>query len=202
MWAAYESYLTAMRDIIGLSLPEHDAYKYWEQAAIHGGFRVMHPEFCIVSDFPEYIKVDENNEPHCETGPSHLWRDGVAFYFWHGVQVPGHWIEDTENVSPQEILKSVNVEQRAAGISILGMPRMLERLPHKIIDSDPDPSRGELIEVRLDDLPEPCRYLKAECPRNGTICEGLPNHIKTVLEAQAWRLGIPASEFTYPEKRT
>ena len=205
MWAAYDSYLTAMRDIVGLDLPEHKAYSHWEQAAIHGGFRVMHPEFCIVSDFPEFIKMDENNEPHCEVGPSHKWRDGVAFYFWHGVQVPGHWIENPDGVDPQEVLACKNVEQRAAGISILGMAKMLDKLEHELIDSDIDPAHGDLIKVRLPDLPDPVFYLKAECPRNGTIMEPVNASEMdelTVLAAQAWRVGIPASEFIYPTVRT
>ena len=91
---------------------------------------------------------------------------------------------------------------RAAGIAILGMDKMLDRLDHRIIDSDPDPMHGDLIEVLLPDLPDPVRYLRAQCPRNGTICEGVPSTAKSVLEAQAWRVGIPASEFVYPSKRT
>jgi hypothetical protein len=202
MWAGFESYLTAMRDVIGLRLPEHEAYAYWEQAAIHGGFRVMHSEFCIVSDFPEFIHVDENNEPHCETGPSHRWRDGWELYHWHGVRVPGHWIMSPENVDPAEILGTREVEVRAAGISIVGMARMLDRLDHEIIDSDPDPLHGDLISVTIPDLPEPVRYLSAHCPRNGRIMEAVPNNITSVIGAQAWRVGIPVSEFQYPEKRT
>jgi len=205
MWGGLECYLTAMRDIIGLRLPEHDAYHHWEQAAIHGGFRVMHPEFCLVCDFPVHIKMDDNGEPHCEDGPSHLWRDGTSFYFWHGVQVPGRWIEQKNSVDPAEILAAENVEQRAAGISIFGMRRMLDKLDHKIIDSDPDPVHGDLIEVNIPDLPDPVLYLKAHCPRNGTIMEAVnPAEMdeRTVKGAQAWRLGIPASEFVYPTIRT
>ena len=202
MWAGFDAYLTAMRDVIGLRLPEHEAYACWEQAAIHGGFRVMHSEFCIVSDFPEFIRVDANNEPHCETGPSHRWRDGWELYHWHGVRVPGHWIMSPENVDPAEILSTREVEVRAAGISIVGMARMLDRLDHRIIDSDPDPLHGDLISVTIPDLPEPVLYLSAHCPRNGTICEAVPNNITSVIGAQAWRVGIPASEFQYPEKRT
>jgi len=205
MWAGYECYLTAMRDIIGLDLPEHEAYAHWEQAAIHGGFRVMHPEFCIVSDFPEFIKTDENNAPHCEDGPSHLWRDGVAFYHWHGVQVPGEWIEDKENIRPEEILACQDVEQRAAGIAIVGMDKMLDKLEHKILDSDPNPEHGDLIAVKVPGLPEEAIYLRAHCPRNGTIMEGVnPDEMEemTVKGAQAWRFGIPVDEFKYPTLRT
>lgn len=205
MAAQTDAYLSAARDILGLRLPEHDKYASWEQAAIHGSMRVMHEKFCIVSDFPEVIRTDENHLPHCENGPSHRWRDGWELFHWHGVRVPGHWIMHPENIDPLEVLRSENVEQRAAGISIVGMSRMLDRLPHRIIDSDPDPMRGDLVEVTIPDLPDPVLYLKAHCPRNGTIMEAVnPDEMdeRTVRGAQAWRLGIPAAEFTYPEVRT
>ncbi|GAF78055.1 unnamed protein product, partial [marine sediment metagenome] len=71
-----------------------------------------------------------------------------------------------------------------------------------ILDSELDPAHGELYEIFVPDLPEPAIYLKAACPRNGDIFEGVPEHIKTVKEAQAWRVGIPVDEFVYPERRT
>lgn len=203
MWAQYVCAMAAMRDVLGLTgLDCWENFAPWEEAAKEGGFRVMHPEFCIVSDFPEFIHTDDQHRPHCENGPSHRWRDGWSLYHWHGVRVPGHWIETPDKVDPAEVLAKNNVEQRAAGIAILGMGRMLDKLDHQIIDSDPDPEHGDLIEVRLPGLTEPARYLKATCPRNGTICEGVPNTVKSVIEAQAWRVGLTASEFRYPEKRT
>ena len=205
MWSYYCSFLSGARDVLGLRLPEHDQYQHWEQAALNGGFRVLHEEFCVVSDFPETLRVDENNLPHCETGPSHRWRDGWELYHWHGVRVPKHWIMDRESVRPAEVLSESNVELRAAGISIMGMARMLDMLPHTIIDSDPDPVHGDLIRVELPGFTEPLYYLSAHCPRNGRIMEAVnPAELDelTVRGAQAWRLGIPASEFVYPETRT
>ncbi|QCM05138.1 hypothetical protein CFBP6626_07575 [Agrobacterium tumefaciens] len=209
MWAGYDGYLTACRDILGLELTSHAAYAHWEQAAIHGGFRVMHEEFCIVSDFPEVIKVDEQNRPHCENGPSHLWRDGWALYHWHGVKVPAHWIENRETLDPNEVIRAENVEQRAAGAAIIGWPRMLSVLKAKVINDSGNGDIGQLIELTLHGLPEPGRFLKAECPRNGVIVEGVPRisdidglPIDTALAAQAWRIGDPQSEYMHPPRRT
>lgn len=208
MWAGYDCYLTSCRDILGLELSSHEAYAHWEQAAIHGGFRVMHEEFCLVSDFPEVLRVDDQNRPHCETGPSHRWRDGWALYFWHGVKVPSHWIEDRKNLDPVEVLKAENVEQRAAGMQILGA-RMIPALKPRIIDGDPTSDMGALVEVTLPGFPETGRYLQAKCPRNGTIFEGVPKvsdidglPIETALAAQAWRIGDPQSEYMHPTRRT
>jgi hypothetical protein len=209
MWVEYDCYLTAARDILGLRLPEHEAYAHWEQAAIHGGFRVMHPEFCMVCDFPEFIHIDDQNRPHCETGPSHRWRDGWSLYHWHGVRVPDHWIENRANLDPAEVLKVQNVDQRHAGCQIIGWSKMADRLERKIIDGDPGTDIGALVEMNLPGVREPGRFLMAQCPRNGTICEGVPAKsdidglpIKTAIAAQAWRDGIAASEYQHPTLRT
>jgi len=209
MWAGYDCYLTAFRDVLGLELESHDAYYCWEQAAIHGGFRVMHDEFCMVCDFPEVLLKDENNQPHCETGPSHRWRDGWALYHWHGVRVPENWIKNRANLDPVEVLKADNVEQRAAGMAIVGWDKAAKVLNRKIIDGDPETDIGALVELTMPGLPEPGRFLMARCPRNGTICEGVPRisdiddlPIDTVIAAQAWRVGDPQSEYQHPEVRT
>ena len=209
MWAPGECYLTAARDVLNLRLPAHEAYASWEQAAIHGGPRVMHPEFCIVSDFPEVIRVDQNNLPHCENGPSHRWRDGWALYHWHGVAVPAHWIENRAALDPSEVLRADNVEQRAAGAAIIGWPRMLSVLDAKIIDDSGSEDIGQLIELTLPGLNAAGRFLKAKCPRNGIIVEGVPRvsdidrlPINTAIAAQAWRIGDPQSEYQHPARRT
>ena len=176
---------------------------------MHGGFRVLHPEFCIVSDFPEIIKVDAENRPHCEAGPSHRWRDGWSLYHWHGVRVPAHWIEDKANLDPNEVIRVQNVEQRAAGAAIVGMAKMLSVLKSKVINDSGSPDVGQLIELTLPGLSEPGRFLKAQCPRNGTIVEGVPRvsdidglPIDTAIAAQAWRIGDPQSDYTHPPRRT
>ena len=78
-----------------------------------------------------------------------------------------------------------------------------------MIDGDPETELGALIEFALPGLPNPGRFLQAQCPRNGTIMEGIPwisdidgKPINTVIGAQAWRLGDTESEFVQSEKRT
>ncbi|MCW1959774.1 MAG: hypothetical protein KIH64_014765, partial [Mycobacterium sp.] len=112
MWSYWDCYLTAFRDVLGLVLPEHDKYKAWEACAIEGGFRLVHEEFCIVSDRPEVLKVDAQNRPHCADGPSHRWRDGWSQYHWHGMRIP----EDREYIihSPERItVQAIDAERNA-----------------------------------------------------------------------------------------
>lgn len=123
MWAPWECYLSAMRDVIGLRLPEYDAYLHWEEAAVHGGFRVMHEKFCMVCDFPERLLLDRHGRPHCDDGPSHRWRDGWSLYYWHGVRVPPHWIENREALDAAEVLAQASIEQQRAGMQIINAAR-------------------------------------------------------------------------------
>jgi hypothetical protein len=118
MGAGIECYDTACRDILGLNIAE---CAYWEQAAIHGGPRAMHEEFCMVSDFPEMIRVDARNRPHCETGPSLRWRDGWSLYCWHGERIPAAWIEDRNSLTPAVALGQENLELRRAACEMLGL---------------------------------------------------------------------------------
>jgi len=202
MWASYECYLTACRDILGLELSSHVPYAHWEQAAIHGGFRVMHKEFCLVCDFPEIILTDEQNRPHCETGPSHRWRDGWSLYHWHGTRIPSEWIEDKASLTAKVALSQSNMEMRRAACEIIGWSKILADLSAKTIDSDPDPQIGDLIEVSLPDLREPARFLRVKCGTGREFSIGIPPHITKALDAQAWVVGLEPRDFIRPEVRT
>jgi hypothetical protein len=191
-----------MRDIIGLKLPEHDKFESWERAAINGGFRVMHEDFCMVSDFPEFIKVDEQNRPHCETGPSHRWRDGWSLYHWHGVAIPSGWIEDRASLSPQIALTWENIEQRRCACEILGWSAILAALNAKTIDKDCDPEIGELVEVNIPDIGKE-RFLRVQCGTGRQFALPVPRKMETALQANAWTFGYDDHhDFTKPEIRT
>ena len=200
-WAQYDSYLTAMRDILGLRLPEHANYKFWEEAAIHGTFRVMHEKFCIVSDFPEMLKIDDQNRAHGQDGPSHRWRDGWSLYHWHGVAVPEHWIMKKETLTAKEAMTWVNIEQRRAACEILGWAKILKELDAKIINEDGDPEIGTLVEVNLPDLGKE-KFLRVLCGTKREFAIPVPPEMKTALEAQSWTWGLEEKDFTIPEVRT
>ena len=200
-WSAYDSYLTAMRDIIGLRLPEYEKYATWERCAIAAPFRVVHDKFCIISDFPEILKVDDENRPHCETGPSHRWRDGWALYHWHGVSIPAEWIEDKKNLTARTALTWPNIEQRRAACEIIGWDRILSELKARVIDEDDDPQVGTLVEVSLPDAGKE-RFLKVRCGTSRNFALPVPRHVKTAIQAQAWTWDLDPSEFKKPEIRT
>jgi hypothetical protein len=206
-WSGYDAYLSFFQSVAELPL-DYSAYDHWRALAEHSGPRIMHPDFCMISDRPEALTVDGQNRPHGETGPFCRWRDGTALYSWHGARVPARWIEQRKTLDPNEVIRHANVEMRAAGAAIIGWPRMLDVLQAKVINDSGSPDIGQLIELALPGLREPGRFLKAACPRNGIIVEGVPRiddfgePIETALHAQAWRIGDPLSDYIHPEVRT
>jgi hypothetical protein len=200
-WGSYVCYLTAMRDIIGLQLPQFEKFTYWEEAAIQGTFRVMGDDFCIVSDFPEVLKVDDQNRPHCQDGPSHRWRDGWSLYHWHGVQVPEEWIMKPGHLTASMAITWENIEQRRAACEILGWAKILKELKAKIIDTDGDPEIGELVEVNLPDIGKE-KFLRVLCGTGREFALPVPPEMKTALEAQSWTWDLKPDEFKVPEVRT
>jgi hypothetical protein len=205
MWGYYEAYLSAMRDVLGLKLPQHDNFYFWEQAAIHGGFRVMHQEFCIVSDFPELIKRDEENRPHCADGPSHRWRDGWSLYHWHGQPVPCEWIVSPESLTPQIALTWPDIDQRIAACEILGWHKIIDDQISKgyarILDEDLDPQIGKLVEIDLPDHGKQ-KFIFAKCGTGRDVAVMADKDATTILEAQAASYGLKAQDFIIPETRT
>ena len=171
MWAAWDCYLTAARDILGLRLKEHEKYAAWEQCAIHGGLRVLHEEFCIVSDFPEVILKDAQNRPHCDTGPSHRWRDGWSLYHVHGVVVPEYVIERPHEITVAAIDSEANSEVRRVMIERYGAGRYLTDTGAKPVSKDECgilyrkslPEDEDLVMVRvLNSTPEPDGVMTAD----------------------------------------
>jgi len=201
MWAPYVCYLVSFRDVLGLRLKEHDNYTHWEQAAIHGGFRVMHEEFCIVSDFPEILKIDDQNLPHCEDGPSHRWRDGWSLYHWHGVAIPQEWIEDKASLTAQTALTWENIEQRRAACEIVGWERILHELDAVTIDTDEDAMIGELVEVTLPDVGRE-KFLRVTCGTGRRFAIPMPPHVMTALAGNAWSYGVDSQVLRALEVRT
>lgn len=139
MWAAWDCYLTAFRDVLGLKLPCHEKYDAWERCAIDaGGFRIMHSEFCMVIDRPEILRVDEQNRPHCDDGPSHRWRDGWSLYYVHGVQVPDYVVENPEQITVAAIDRESNAEVRRVMMERYGYERYITDSGALVVDELPE----------------------------------------------------------------
>jgi len=194
---------------IGVKYNNQKHFNTYIQYAKTCGVMFAYEGFAFVSDRPSELHFNQDRLLHNENGMAIKFRDGWGVSAWNGVRVPDHWIAEKDTLDPNEIIRTKNVEQRVAGCNILGWAKIADRLNKKIIDGNPDSDVGALIELSLDGLPEPGRFLMAKCPRNGTICEGVPRKsdidglpIETALAAQAWRIGDPQSEYIHPTQRS
>jgi len=163
-WSQSTSFYSFFDDIVGLNLPIYEKWRHYKNAEIYGGARFMHRDFVIVSDRPEYIKMNAQNRPHCTTGPFKKWRDGSALYALNGTFVPAKYIE--KPINAKELLAEPNNDVRMAVLRNMrgGFDDLVRALNGKFISSAPS-TRGstkpiELWEVRLPNDNENIRLLK------------------------------------------
>jgi len=194
-WAGSDGYITAMRDVMGAQFKEQEKYKFWEEAARNSSMRMVHRDFCVVSDFPEKIKIDEEGRPHSSTGESHKWRDGYCVSHWHGTKCDNSWLDDSGTLTPGSALRQSNAELRRVACEILGWDKVLEdpSLNPRIIDED-EPWIGTLIEVDLPEA-EKQRFIKFQCGTGRWFAEPVNDpEYDTALKANAggngWRPGM------------
>ena len=158
-------------------------------------------ETAIVMDRPEFVKMDEQNRLHCENGPAILYPDGFTVYSWHGVRVPGEWIENKASLTAATALTVENIEQRRAAMEILGWDNIIKELDAKIIDQDDDPMIGTLLEVNIPDI-GPEKFLRVVCGTGRTFAIPVPPDMKTALAANSWTYGFSNDELKDLEIRT
>jgi hypothetical protein len=89
-WSAWCAYLSFFRHVAKLDLPAYPKWDHYETLALHSGPRFMHARFCIVSDRPEILHVEQRagvGRLHTLDGPACRWRDGFELHYIKGVRV-------------------------------------------------------------------------------------------------------------------
>ena len=124
-WGAYDGYLSFFCHIAQLDI-DYSKWRHWETLSLHSGPRIMHPDFCMISDRPAVLMVDDQNRPHCESGPFCQWRDGSSLYSVHGVRLPWDIIELPESITVARINAEGNAEIRRIMTANFGEARYIE----------------------------------------------------------------------------
>ena len=194
---------------IGVALTEAQStwLSAWEAYATICGPLYPYDGHAFVSRRPDALRFDDQQRLHSETGPAMSFASGYAIHSWHGTRVPAQWIEDKANVEAAEVLGTQDANVRSAGIQALGWDRLICELGAQVVDRHPEGMLGgELLAVdkrKIDaEVRGTIKLLRAECPRNGTICFRVPDETKTAHEAQAWSRGLPPEIFQLPSTRT
>jgi hypothetical protein len=193
---------SAARDIAGVTYTAEQSslLDTWAALMRSSGWWFPFADVCIMTERHRALHFDADRRLHCETGPAIECRDGFRVYAWHGVRVPAEWIEDRAALDPATALTWANVEQRHAAAQIIGWARILEELPVRVIDSDPNPLFGDLLEVDLPDAPN-SRFLRARCGTGRTIVIGVSPDARTAVEAGAMSYDVPVDVYRLLEDR-
>lgn len=137
-WGQYVSFLSFFRHVAGLPL-DYSKWDHYEVLATLSGPRVMHPDFCMISEKPDVLTVDAQNRPHNDHGPFCRWRDGTAIYAIHGVYVPGWIVECPGSITVDKIHEEANEEIRRIMIERYGLSRYVRDAQFEVVDADTDP---------------------------------------------------------------
>jgi hypothetical protein len=195
-WGQYLSFLSFFKDIAKLDI-DYSKYAYYEKLAIHSSVRYMHKKFCIICDRPLFIKKDEQNRPHCDTGAFMKWSDGSALYAVHGVRVPAWIIEEPYKITVEKIDKEQNTEIKRVMIDKFGISNYIEKSNSIMIHKD---ELGELYkkEVKNDEEIRIVKVINSTKEPDGTYKTywlRVPPSITTAKEAVSWTFGFEPKEY-------
>ena len=217
-WSAYDSFLSFFRYIAQLPI-DYSKWDAWETLSLHSSWRIVHRDFCIISDRPEILLVDQQNRPHCETGPFCRWRDGSALYAVHGVRVPKWIIDHPERITVDAIQAESNSEVQRVMIERFGWERYAAESGADVLDHDERwgtlYGRGSAaLFVRvINGSPEPDGRFRHYILPVAPSCEPLPDpedpdgrlgepQTLTALNAVASTYGMRGKEYAHLKLRT
>jgi hypothetical protein len=168
-----------------------------------------HEDKVFMSERPSHFALDERNRFHSTEGPAIAFRDGFKIFHLHGVEVPAKFVEDTANLTPDNIDEQWNVEVRRVLMELYGFERYLRRSGAQIIHEGRDgrrlwwrmPSEKRtrsnepvvMVEVK-NSTPEPDGSFKTYWLR-------VPPHIRNADEAVAWTFRVDTIDYL-PRKET
>ena len=134
-WSGWLSFITFFRYIVKLNI-DYSKWNAYEKLGEMTGFRFMHEKFCIVSEKPIKLTIDDQNRPHCDDGPYCEWKDGSKLYCINGVRVPMWLVEKPRLLTIDKIQKQENVEVQRIMIERYGVSKYLVDIDAKLLDMD------------------------------------------------------------------
>jgi hypothetical protein len=148
---------------------------------------------------PSLVRLDENGRLHSATGPAFAWLDEVRDYYWHGVRVAHHVMENPECITVTDIEAEPNAEVRQVKIERFGHARDLLASGAREIHQD---EYGTLYrkEVPWEEPLLMVRVVNATAELDGSFKKyfiRVPPAIQTAKKAGAWTFGKNAAAYDH-----
>src|SRR5690606_37158721 len=157
--------------------------------------------FVACVERPKKLTVDPEGNLHSETGKAIEYRDGWGLSFWRGTHVPDEWLTHKDTLDPAIALTWENVEQRHAAGQIIGWDKVLAQLNPRVLDRDPNPHFGELLEADLPGIGAQ-KFLRAKCGTGRDVVLMVSPEARTAVEAGAMSYRVPVEVYKQQEFRT
>ena len=183
-WAGWFSFYEFLKNEVGVSFTNEKEYNAFKDCQKYGMAFPL-DELCIVCQPPTIIKKNSDGL-HCTDGPALSYNGDNEIYALNGVSMPKEYVLTAEeNITAEMVMKETNVEIRRELLRKVGIERILNDLPHKVLDTV---GNYELYSLDLSDELKNCKYLKMTNPSVGCFhLEGIEPSINTVEEALKWR---------------
>ena len=183
-WASWFSFYEFMKTELGIEFPNEKEYNILKDCQKYG---MVFPldDLCVVCQPPTIIKKN-NSGLHCENGPALSYNGDNEIFALNGVVMPKEYVlTPARDITAETVMKETNVEIRRELLRKVGIERLMNDLPHKLLET-----RGnyELYSIDLSNEIKDARYLKMQNPSIGVFhLEGLAPGINTIEEALKWR---------------
>ncbi len=150
---------------------------------------ILSERYCV-------LHLDEQGDPHCETGPAIVWPDGRQLFYWHGVWL-GNGDEDLivapERITVERIREHANAEIRRVMIDRYGHERYIRDAGAEKVAVD---DWGTLwrAPVEGDEPLMMVEVLNATPEADGSFAKywlRVPPTVRTPLEGVAWTHNVP-----------
>lgn len=190
-WSGWVSHLSFFRHVAKLDL-DYSKWDHYEVAAIAGP-RYMHPEFCMVSEPPLELHVDDRNRAHCETGPYCRWADGSRMWAWHGILLPGWIVERPQDITVEKIKAEKNLEIQRVMIERYGPSRYMLDSGAEVIDMDALTIQGAAPRALVKDASDQVWFIGTDGSTARVYHMAAPATVKTCREAHEALCGFEES---------
>ena len=183
-WAGYLSFYDFMKNEVNIEYPNDKEYETFKSCQPYG---MVFPldELCIVCQPPTKISM-KNGLLHNEHESAVSYNGHCEVYALNGVTMKKEYVMTPANeILPETIMKETNVDVRRELLRKIGIERIMESLPHKLLEKK---DNYELYSIDLSDDLKDARYLKMTNPSVGCFhLEGVSPEINSISEALKWR---------------
>lgn len=134
-WSGWTSYISFFRYVAKLDI-DYSKWNCYEKLTELSGPRVVHTDFCFISDRSTVLTLDAQNRPHSLTGPFTKWSDGSAMYSVANVRIPAFIIEDPKQITVERIEKEENAEIRRIMVTQYGQEKFILDSKSEVVHQD------------------------------------------------------------------